>query len=1139
MWKKIKNFTYKITLFIITLSFFIMEAPTVVEAKTDIIVHYHRTDNTYNGQYALIETSDGETFQVDYIGQDDFGAIFQFSVSLKDYIYITLKKGLQNIDSLGKTYVDLTKGDEVWLFSDVNEALYKVPEGYSSSIVNYFDSSDYAYKFDAKLIVHYSKQDEDYENVSINIWEEKTGDNQFYFTDVDDFGAYTSINIKAAYSNENQIAFTINSDDEAVTNIRYIDLSLGYEIWLVEGDSDIHYYSATDSSGFDGIKTLNIDFAYNRYDNDYSGVTLEYYEIGNEKELKSIPITNNDSIMVSITAKNNIKFDIYKNGIIDDYKNSVIYMDNITSGQTINMRLVQGTNKISGDNFIFSDEGASIESAKIIENNKILVVFDMPILVDSNISSFKVDENYVTSVRALSDTYEYSNVNESYKIAFEVTTSNLNFTHKYKVSKDGINNYVYTTLGDLYSTSNFEDLYTYEGDDLGLNYVNNNFSLRVWAPTALEVEVYIYNVQTSDLNSPDSIQKMALSENGTWVTSIPISSVEGLYYCYNVKFNDYSNVAIDPYAKYVSTSGNMAVFPEISRLESAIKVNEYTNINANDAIIYELHTGNFTADESSKAYYKGKYSGIVEKNNISLSGESVGYDHIKELGVTHVALLPINDFEGSYDVEKEENNFGYGTLNFNVPEGSYATNDFSYLSRSDEFKVMVNELHNEGLGVILDVSYSYVKNHLNSSFQKIVPNYYFRNAEGNFSDGSGYGNEFATERSMVKKFIIDSVVYWATEYGVDGFNFESMALIDVDTMEEISEQLSKIDPNIIIMGNSNAKDSSLPILLQTTKNNFSSINTNISRLSDDFNLAVSGPSLEIYDNGYILGSKAKLEDAKFAVVASMPHNQVNISNVNYSNYFWASNTRESINYLSNYTEGTIGDKINALNGSLTDDEKLQIQKLASVFLFTSQGIPMFQSGEEFGLTLENMGTEEISKSKIIDWELKSTNSDLFNYYKGLIALRKETDAFRLVTQEDIANDIIFYETEDSILAYKIIGGEEDKYRNYVVVINPTKDTTKVAIEAGKYDILVNGENASEIPIVTDFKLNKKLEVPPYTAYVFGATETKELVSQTDKEEDRTVLESTLNYSIIAISIYFVLYFLNKFISKKNSFFKKK
>ncbi|MBR5868568.1 MAG: type I pullulanase, partial [Clostridia bacterium] len=356
-----------------------------------------------------------------------------------------------------------------------------------------------------------------------------------------------------------------------------------------------------------------------------------------------------------------------------------------------------------------------------------------------------------------------------------------------------------------YSTSEFETKYTYTGSDLGATWQEEKTTFRLWAPTATAVSVNLY--QTGDSRNPDLIHRfpMKSAENGTWTVEVE-GNLNGVYYTYSVTRDDKTQEACDPYARTTGVNGNRAMVIDLTStnpLGWESDRNPHAGKAITDSVIYELHIRDLSIDESSGITHKGKYLGLTESGTTTSSGIPTGIDHIKSLGVTHVHLLPFYDY-GSVDetrLQEPQFNWGYDPVNFNVPEGSYASDPYHGEVRVKEVKTMIQSMHNNGLGVIMDVVYNHVFDADTFCFNQIVPYYFSRtDAKGKLSDGSGCGNDTASERSMVRKYIVDSVKYWAEEYHIDGFRFDLVGLIDTQTIRELMEEVHKTRPDVIFYG---------------------------------------------------------------------------------------------------------------------------------------------------------------------------------------------------------------------------------------------------------------------------------------------------------------------------------------------------
>ena len=359
-------------------------------------------------------------------------------------------------------------------------------------------------------------------------------------------------------------------------------------------------------------------------------------------------------------------------------------------------------------------------------------------------------------------------------------------------------------MADIYSTPDFETAFTYQGNDLGAVWTREKTTFRLWAPTAHAVSLNLY--RSGNPGCDDLIEKcsMVSAENGTWIAE-KAGDLNGVYYTFEVRIGTYTAEACDPYAKTTGVNGQRAMVIDLDSTDPVgwqEDCDPNAGITFTDAVIYELHVRDLSMDESSGIKNKGKFLGIIETGTKTPSGIPTGLDHIKDLGITHLHLLPIYDF-GSVDEahpEKPQFNWGYDPVNFNVPEGSYSTDPFNGAVRVREMKEMVKGLHDNGISVIMDVVYNHVYNEKTFCFNRLVPNYFSRVTNGVFSNGSSCGNDTASERSMVHKYIVDSVCYWADEYHIDGFRFDLVGLLDVDTINDIVASVHKTHPNVIFYG---------------------------------------------------------------------------------------------------------------------------------------------------------------------------------------------------------------------------------------------------------------------------------------------------------------------------------------------------
>ncbi len=490
--------------------------------------------------------------------------------------------------------------------------------------------------------------------------------------------------------------------------------------------------------------------------------------------------------------------------------------------------------------------------------------------------------------------------------------------------------------------------------------------------------------------------------------------------------------------------------------------------------------------EDSGITNKGKFLGLTEEGTKGPGGVSTGLDHIKEMGITHLHLLPSFDFRSIDETTLDENNFnwGYDPQHFNVPEGSYATDPYNGEVRITEFKEMVKALHENDIRVVMDVVYNHTGASSDSDFSKIVPGYYYRfNEDGTFSNGSGTGNETASERSMMRKYMVDSVVYWAKEYGIDGFRFDLMGLHDIDTMNEIRAALTEVDPSILIYGEGwTGGDSPLPDKEKARKKNMRRMG-GIAAFSDDIRDALKGHVFTDEDPGFVSGAENLQESMKFGIVASLDHPGVNYEEVKYS-----TSPNQTITYVEAHDNLTLWDKLVISNPEASEEERMKMHRMANAAVLTSQGIPFIHAGSEFYRTKDGDHNSYKSPDSInqLDWSRKESYMDNVDYFKGLITMRKEHPAFRMETAEEIRNNVSFMDLEEEHLVGYTLDGSSlgDSWGEITVLLNGGEDSSTFNLDANTYQIMVNGESAGLTPL--DSFEGETVEVPGKTLMVLIA-----------------------------------------------------
>ncbi len=615
----------------------------------------------------------------------------------------------------------------------------------------------------------------------------------------------------------------------------------------------------------------------------------------------------------------------------------------------------------------------------------------------------------------------------------------------------------------------------YMGDDLGVFWSPEKTVVKIWAPTAKIVELRLYK----DGEFGDAFHKTNLqpSGNGTWSTILK-GDYEGKFYTFKVNDGESLTEVPDMYARCVGINGKRGMIynPVKTNPENWDKDKKPHFEHFTDAIIYENHVRDFSIDEGSGIQNRGKYLGFTEKETKTKNNISTGLQHLIELGITHVHLLPVNDFF-NIDEERpiEKYNWGYDPYHYNALEGSYSTDPYNGTVRIKEFKMLVQALHNNGIGVILDVVYNHTFFAKESIFNQTVPGYFYRQkSDGSFSNASGCGNEIATERLMVRKFIIDSLKYWATEFHIDGFRFDLMGIFDMETMNIIRQELEKSNPGLLLYGEGWTADvSPMPDSLRALKHSMAKM-PGIAAFNDDFRDALKGTQNSMKSKGFISGLDLREEAVKFGIVAATYHPQIVYDYVETSKKPWAAQPNQCINYVTCHDNFTLWDKLKLALPKASDIDMRKRVKLAGALILTSQGVPFLKVGVEF--CRSKHGDENSYKSpdsiNQIHWDRKEEFFDVFEYYKKLIQLRKNHPGFRMQTSELIQKNLNFCTSyQMGIVSYCINGNEVgDKWGKIMMIFNGQNKAALIALPEGKFRQIAKGDEINEQgigEIVTD------------------------------------------------------------------------
>ncbi len=627
--------------------------------------------------------------------------------------------------------------------------------------------------------------------------------------------------------------------------------------------------------------------------------------------------------------------------------------------------------------------------------------------------------------------------------------------------------------------ASYDDYPVYDGTDLELTYSPQSSAFRIWAPTASEVKLLLYDDGSE--GGAYLTKNMSRAEKGTWTAKID-ENLKGKFYTFQVKIKDkWLNETPGMWVKATGVNGKRAAIIDFAETNPDGWDNDVRPplTNFTDIILYEIHVRDFSISPNSGMKYKGKFLAFTERGTKNTAGEATGIDHLKELGVTHVHLLPSFDFASIDETKLNENkyNWGYDPENYNVPEGSYSTDPYNPVKRIKEFKQMVQALHQAKIRVIMDVVYNHTAAGKDSHLNLLVPGYFYRmNADSTWSNASGCGNETASERAMMRKFMVESVVYWATEYHVDGFRFDLMGIHDIETMNAIRAALDKIDPTIFIYGEGwTAGASPLAEDKRAVKKNAKQLD-NIAVFSDDLRDALKGSWQHAEIPGFVSGTDSLEESVKFGVVGATQHPQVDYTKLIYSKAPYVNNPTQIINYVSCHDDMCLVDKLRESKpADATDDELIRFDKLAQTVVFTSQGVPFLYAGEELYRNKKGIKNTYQSPDSInqIDWDSKTTHKDIFEYYKGLIALRKAHSAFRIPTQDMVQQHLEFLKfLVPNVVGFVLtdhVNGEV--WKDILVIYNGNRKAVKVGIPAGDWNLvchdgIINLSGISEVKYTT-------------------------------------------------------------------------
>lgn len=628
-----------------------------------------------------------------------------------------------------------------------------------------------------------------------------------------------------------------------------------------------------------------------------------------------------------------------------------------------------------------------------------------------------------------------------------ILAQSVDLSHNYTVEIEGYGS-APAVPTDIFDSREFIDNYVYEGDDLGAVIEGEKTVFKLWAPTANAVTLRLF--EQGDGGEPFDEIAMQKGEKGVWTAEYACG--HGTYYTYAVTTCLGTEEAVDPYARAAGVNGNRGMVVDLASTDpdGFRDTGYYEELSSySDAVIWEVHVRDFSNTIASSAY-PGKYLAFTETGLTNSAGVPVGLDYLKDLGITHVHLQPVYDYATvDESSDKPQFNWGYDPKNYNLPEGSYSTDPYHGEVRINEFKQMVQSLHENGIGVVMDVVYNHTYS-LDSNLNRVVPYYYYRfNADGAPSNGSGCGNETASERAMFRKYMVDSVCYWASEYQIDGFRFDLMALHDLETMQEIEKALHAINPKALIYGEGwTGGDTPLRDKQRADQANNRQITASegaigaVAVFNDAIRDGLKGSVFDIKDAGYINGKANKTTAAKviFGICGGRKNYGVN----------WHVNDAMVVNYMSSHDNHTLWDKLHSSCPNASDEDLLAMQRLGATAVMLSRGTPFFLAGEEMLRTKGGDGNSYASSDAVnnLDWESLVPGSDAYEmnrFYRDLIALRRSNSFFT-----DGKVEVSAEADENNVIA---VNWTQDGKPVACAFINPNAEAVSVLTD-GRWTVLL-------------------------------------------------------------------------------------
>ncbi|PLR98265.1 type I pullulanase [Bacillus sp. T33-2] len=955
-------------------------------------------------------------------------------------------------------------------------------------------------KVTTKVKIHYQPKAGDTKDWNLWVWPDGMSGQVHQFTGEDEFGKVAEVELDGDH---NRVGFIVRTDSwEKDGGDRFIeDIWYGNdEVWVKAGDDKVYTSNPDGSTPPKTYDTLEVKFNYYRHDLNYDKWDIWVWTDKSDGQVVKLDKTTSYGRQGTLKLDNlggatKVGFIVRK----EDWSEKDIaenrFITDFSEDGKAEVWLAQGQKRIF-DNPAKVDRKPRITKAAIDELNKITFETNFPFsLSEGEHAGIKLSGAEIEKVEAIN-----AEAGDTVNKVIITTKQELDLTKAYKVSKEGFGEAT-VQMGKVIGSKSFEERFYYPGNDLGNTYSKKETKFRLWAPTASEARLVTYDKWDSAAGTEIDMKR---AENGTWTAALA-GDHKGTLYTYKVKIGDTWNEAVDPYVRAVAVNGDKGAVVDLDSTDPKKWSEKKPKFkNPEDAIIYEAHIRDLTIHPESGVSdgHKGKFLGVAETKTKGPDKVKTALSHVKDLGVTHLQFIPMYDYNtASVDETKldiPQYNWGYDPKNYNVPEGSYSTNPYEPTVRINEMKQMVQTLHDNDIRIVMDVVYNHMFSAFESNFHKLVPGYYYRyNDDGTLANGTGVGNDTASEHKMMRKFIVDSVTYWAKEYNIDGFRFDLMGIHDVDTMNEVRKALDKIDPSIIIIGEGWDLATPLdPELKANQKNAFKM--PGIAHFNDDIRDGLKGSVFDDRDNGFVNGKSGMEQRIKKGIVGGIPYSD--------SIKTFAVDPEQTVTYVEAHDNHTLWDKLQLTNPNDSEEVRKKMHKLATSIVLTSQGVSFIHAGQEFMRTKGGDHNSYKSPDSVnqLDWKRRSEFDKEVEYFKGLVKLRTSVPAFRLTTADQIKKQLKFLDAPANSVAFVL--NENTNRRSsakIAVAYNANKKPVQITLpENGYWAILANGEKAGTS--VLGIVKGNKVTVPALSTYVLalGKHGNKDNDRDDDRRDDR-------------------------------------